>query len=411
MGKDTMVATGWSNDSDSFKAGQEAGKMALDALLADPSITWAMVFSGGRHDADTVLQGLRDQIGEVQIVGGSAVGTITNEYVGYTGYECAVTVFNSPIPKPIILTTDQLDQGEFKAGQHLGRQLKEVVGTGHTVFLFYDTVRSGGPPPTLNTASKLLDGLYDILANKEFNIVGAGTVADFQLTDSCVFNGSEAVRQSAVAVVLPPILSAATIKMDGCVPLSAFMEITKADGPVIYEIDGKPALEVLREIMGEQSNDMDEDNISLIMTLGEKHGDLLAPFNESVYVNRLIVSTNPADGSVIMFEADFQVGTKIQVMTRDNTLMLESVKKRTRELLSSVGSTQPVWGLYIDCAGRCSAFTGSEVEDASILRTELGKEFPLLGFYSGVELAPLLGRTRPQDWTGVLTLFTMDDNR
>ena len=116
-------------------------------------------------------------------------------------------------------------------------------------------------------------------------------------------------------------------------------------------------------------------------------------------------------GSVIMFEADFQVGTKIQVMTRDNTLMLESVKKRTRELLSSVGSTQPVWGLYIDCAGRSSAFTGSEVEDASILRTELGKEFPLLGFYSGVELAPLLGRTRPQDWTGVLTLFTMDDNR
>ena len=32
MGKDTMVATGWSNDSDSFKAGQEAGKMALDAI-------------------------------------------------------------------------------------------------------------------------------------------------------------------------------------------------------------------------------------------------------------------------------------------------------------------------------------------------------------------------------------------
>jgi len=411
MGNNTLLATGWSQDSDPFKAGQKAAKMALNAMQGTSPITWAIAFCGGRHDADTVLRGLRDQIGEVQIVGGSAVGTITNGYIGYTGYECAVTIFSAPVSEPVILTANQLDQGEVETGQHLGEQLREATAEGNDVLLFYDTVRSGGPPPILNTGSNLLDGIYSALANRKVNIVGAGMVADFQLTKSYVFNGSKAVKQAVVAVVLPPVLSASTIKMDGCIPLSSFMEITKADGPVIYEIDGKPALTALKNLMGEKTSGLDEDNISLFMTLGKKHGDLLAPYDESAYVNRLIVSTNPEEGSVTMFEADFQMGTKIQIMTRDNTLMLESVKKRTQELLASVGTTRPVWGLYINCAGRSSAFTGSEIEDASILQAELGKEFPLLGFYSGVELAPLLGRTRPLDWTGVLTLFTLDDNR
>ena len=34
-------------------------------------------------------------------------------------------------------------------------------------------------------------------------------------------------------------------------------------------------------------------------------------------------------------------------------------------------------------------------------------EVPLLGFYSGVEIAPLMGRAQPLDWTGVLTLFAL----
>jgi small ligand-binding sensory domain FIST len=89
-------------------------------------------------------------------------------------------------------------------------------------------------------------------------------------------------------------------------------------------------------------------------------------------------------------------------------LMLDSVGQRTRDLLASVRHKRPIFALYIDCAGRTSAFSGAEIEEAAILQAELGLEIPLLGFYSGVEIAPLLGRSRPLDWTGVLTLFTLE---
>ena len=38
----------------------------------------------------------------------------------------------------------------------------------------------------------------------------------------------------------------------------------------------------------------------------------------------------------------------------------------------------------------------------------LDLSFPLLGFYSGVEIAPFEGYSRPLDWTGVLALLRVD---
>ena len=406
--KQKIIFTGWSQSSESLKAGEETARMALGQMDPEISVGWALAFCGGRHDPGTFLRGLRSQFGEVDVVGGSAVGTITNDMIGYTGFECSIAAFPASIPKPTILSECGLDKGEKEVGQKLGSRLQEIVKDGDNVILFYDSVRSG-PPPILNTGSKLLDAVYLGLAGRQINLIGAGTVGDFQLTNSYVFDGHQNAKQTAVAVVLPSVLSAHTIIMHGCIPISSFLEITKIEGPVVYEIDGRPALEVLNDIFDNKQDNVDKDNLSLSMTLGRKHGDPSAPYDESSYVNRLIMSTNPEDGSVTLFEADFEAGTKIQIMARDNQLMLESVKKRTRELLDSLGSLSPILGFYIDCAGRSSAFIGSEFEDAAILQTELGKDIPLLGFYSGVELAPLLGRSRPLDWTGVLTLFSLEN--
>ena len=147
------------------------------------------------------------------------------------------------------------------------------------------------------------------------------------------------------------------------------------------------------------------------MTLGEKHGDPYAPYNESDYVNRLILSANRENGSIALFEADFQKGAKVQIMTRDNQLMLESVQKQTQRLLDSLGDSKPIFALYIDCAGRTRAFSGADTEEAGILRESIGSDIPLLGFYSGVEIAPLLGRSRPLDWTGVLSVLTLGESQ
>jgi small ligand-binding sensory domain FIST len=401
-----MILIGTSQHPDSAQAAQQAGRMIRAQLAPTQSASWALAFCGGRHDREVILQGLRSELGEIAIVGGAAVGTITNNSLGYSGYECTVAAFPASVPKPIIVAIECLQAGELEAGQQLGAKLRDVSHEGDTVLLFYDSIQAG-PPPVLYVGSRLMEGLYQGLGSQPLKLIGAGTVGDFGLTNSYVFDGHQGIKHAVVAAVLPSIVQSHTTIMHGCMPVSSFLEITRIEGAVLYELEGRPALDVLSEMTGQRAGQPAADNLSLAITIGEKHGDLYASYDESAYVNRLILGSNPTDGSVTLFEADFKVGTKVQIMLRDNQLMLESVQKRTRQLLAALDHEKPIFALYVDCAGRSSAFSGAELEEASLLQAELGLELPLLGFYSGVEIAPLLGRSRPLDWTGVLTLFTL----
>jgi small ligand-binding sensory domain FIST len=141
------------------------------------------------------------------------------------------------------------------------------------------------------------------------------------------------------------------------------------------------------------------------LTLGEKHGNPFTPFDESQYVNRLVIAADSSDDALILFEADFQTGSRVQLMVIDPQRMIESAHQQTQALLNTLEG-QPLFALYIDCAGRSMAFSGLEEDETAPIREQVGACCPLLGFYSGVEIAPLLGRSRPLDWTGVLAVFT-----
>ncbi len=86
--------------------------------------------------------------------------------------------------------------------------------------------------------------------------------------------------------------------------------------------------------------------------------------------------------------------------------MVESARDQTSALLAQLGPRTAVAALYIDCAGRSTAYSGMDVDEATPVREQVGARCPLLGFYSGVEIAPFLGRSRPLDWTGVLLVLT-----
>ena len=395
---------GVSQNPDSFLAGREGAMLAKDQMEEDLSAQWILAFCGGRHDSEAVLTGIRSIFGEIPVVGGSAVGVITNDEISYTGYECSMAVFCDDDGKPTILTVNRLNEGEYKAGERLGSLLREIPEEGNSVIVFYDSVRSVSPP-VLNVGSLFMDGMYEGLGEKSLNIFGAGLVGDLQYASSHLFDGHRSGKHLAMAIVLPSSWSGDTTIMHGCTPLSPLLEITRIEGPVIYELDKRPALDVLTERVSPVNREPSEINFSLTVALGVKYGDPYASFDESDYVSRLIVDVDEKDRSVTLFEADFKEGDKVQIMSRNNQVVLESVESQTRKILDAIDDSDFLWAFYIDCAGRTSAFCGAEIEEATILQDVLKTRKPLFGFYSGVELAPFLGRTRPLDWSGVLTIF------
>jgi small ligand-binding sensory domain FIST len=195
--------------------------------------------------------------------------------------------------------------------------------------------------------------------------------------------------------------------MHGCTPLDGtYHKITKIEGTIIYELDGKPIVEMIDELYGNQ-NWRNQHPLDLL-TIGINHGGRFEVPKESNYVNRLITGVLPNGEGISIFEPDLELGTEIQFMLRDGEKMIESARINSKELMEQTRADgrEALFGMYINCAGRTSTHSNTPIEEASEVQGVFNQHStPLLGFYSGVEVAPLLQKSRGLDWTGVLIVF------
>jgi len=400
---DPRVALGYACHSAAAAAARHAAVAARDTLLGTPA--WALVFGGGRHDPHALYAGLRAALGDIPLVGGTAVGLITPAGTALTGFECGLLLFATAFAPRALLAVDGLERDETAAGMRLGAQLRAHCDAHRTVLLLYDSVHSA-PPTRLHVGSRLVAGIRRGLGDRAPTLFGGGTLADLEMTASALFDGTRVVKHSAVAVVWPETLEARLTVTHGCLPASDFMTVTALDGARVLELDGRPALAVAAERLHLPPARLAALHPStLTLTLGEKRGDPYAPFDDGQYVNRLVVGADPAAQALILTEDDFAPGARVQLMAVDPHRMIDSAREQTAQLLDALGGRTPLFGLYIDCAGRSMAFSGLEEDEAASVRVQVGARCPLLGFFSGVEIAPVQGVARPLDWTGVLALF------
>ena len=366
-----------------------------------------LVFCGGKLDPDQVRGALRGAYPDVEVVGGSAAGAISGLGFGYGGLELAILAFVDPAVTPRVALTLDLLSGEHAAGASLGAAVARIARPGAVVLLFYDSV-AATQPLRLHLASPLVNGFQAGLGDTRVELIGGGLLTDMNLSDGWVFTGDAVHRHAAFALVFPPAVRAWTAVLHGCRPVSSFMEITRIDGAEVFELDGEPALQVIERMLHLSLGGAEGHDLTLLATLGAKQGDPFAPYDENAYVNRLILTSDRDRGSVTLFEPDFELGAQVQIMSRDNALMLQSVRDGVAAIERANIAGRRILNLYIDCAGRASARSGAETEEADMVLQGLNPAVPLIGFYSGVEIAPFAGYSRPLDWTGVLTTLSYD---
>jgi small ligand-binding sensory domain FIST len=371
-----------------------------------------LAFVGGKHDPHAALAAFRAAFGDTPLAGGSAAGAIAGGGVGahasgfgYSGLEIGMIAFRGPDVTPRIVTNRDLLADEEAAGRALGDAVRAHAAPGSAVLILFDSVATSSPL-RLHPASRIMAGFHAAIGGLALHVIGGGLLTDINLSDGWMFDGHSIAKHAMTALVFPPGLRASTAILHGCRPVSSFFEITRVEGAEVLELDGEPALTVIERTLGLELGTTSGQQLSLVATLGQKQGDQFAPFDENNYVNRLILQATPARGSITLFEPDFTAGTRVQIMSRDNALMLDSVTHGVNQLRASVAGADCALALYIDCAGRASVMTGAETEEADLVLRQMTPTFPFMGFYSGVEIAPFAGDySRPLDWTGVLTVF------
>lgn len=390
---------------DSLAAGRQLASEATAKLAGLPP-RLALLFTTSRHDPALLLQGVRKVVGsECVITGGHAVGIITHQTLGYDGWQAGLALIGSDAPLPARLFTEEnLPNREHEVGSALGAQLNSSGSAdSDSLLLFYDTVKQVDGKPALNMASPLLAGMAATCSIPQ-NLAGMGTLGDMQLHPTTLFATDRLLPHGAAALLLKTPLQVDTVVMHGCKPAGRYYEITRTDNQVVLEIDHKPALEVIGEMLGSES-ELSWDDYAFFVTLGVNKGDLYGPFKEENYANRMCIGVDKARKGLVMFENDLKPGMKVQLMRRaiDSSYMPE----RVRQLLAKAEGRKPLLAFYIDCAGRAGAYCGSDEEEAVQVQQTLPADVPLLGVYSGVEVARIAGHPQALDWTGVLCLISV----
>ncbi|MDL2267857.1 FIST C-terminal domain-containing protein [Desulfovibrio sp. OttesenSCG-928-G15] len=399
-----LVGVGFSDEPDTASCARAAAVKAVQEAGRNAPCDLVLLFATARHDGEIIRKVVASVVGEgVPIVGGGAVGTMVNDRFGYGGDQLALAVIWLENTTVKLVCQDRLHEGEREAGEKLGRKLAETgLSPDAPVLFFYDAIDRTGGGIRMVTATMLLEGIKKGLGFLPA-ISGGGLQGDYICTPTRQLTGQGVSGQNAMALVFGGDVRMDCTIIHGCRPVTGYYTVTRADGQILLEINGVPALGFMEELLGKA---VPPEQWPFFLFFGVNRGrSKWDDLKEENYVNRPCVAIDRKRNGIVMSEPDMVAGTEFQVMYR--SLDLDYMAPRIEALFQGLGGRKPVFALYVDCAGRAAAQAGIELEDALVVQQCVAARVPLLGLYTGVEIAPVRGEPCGLGLTGVFCLFSI----
>jgi small ligand-binding sensory domain FIST len=179
----------------------------------------------------------------------------------------------------------------------------------------------------------------------------------------------------------------------GCSPIGPQHRITKAQDNIIMEIDGRPALNVFKEEIGEVlARDLRKVAGFIFAALPVSGSDI------GDYLVRNLIGIDETSGWIAI-GAEIADGDAIMFTRRDRASALADLERMLERLKRRID--RPIrGGLYVSCIARGPSLFGPDATETRLIAQHLG-QFPLTGFFANGEIS----HDRIYAYTGVLTLF------
>ncbi len=185
----------------------------------------------------------------------------------------------------------------------------------------------------------------------------------------------------------------ATRLTQGCSPIGPKHVITQCQRNIIVTLDGRPALDVMKEDVGDALA-RDLNRLGGLIFAGLP----IAGTDTGDYLVRNLVGIDPARGLVAIGELVEQ-GKQLMFCRRDAASATEDMGRMLASMKKGL-YTRPRGGVYYSCLGRGANLFGPDSEELKMIEAAFG-EIPLVGFFCNGEIS----HNRLYGYTGVLTLF------
>jgi len=263
---------------------------------------------------------------------------------------------------------------ENRTGLEIGESLGEKINGDETAYVLL-LCTSG-----INVGN-LLKGLNEKLEGK-ISVSGGVAGDNYKFEKTLVGLNGEVGENRLVAVVFKgDRLSTYHGSKGGWDTFGPARKVTKSDGNILYEIDGKPALELYKTYLGDKSNELPGAALHFPLAIVDP--------KTKEYIVRGVQNTMGEENALVLF-GDVKENDTIQLMKANFDRVIEGAVDSAKQA-SSIDLGEPDFSILISCVARRLVLDQLVEEELSEARNFLGKKTTICGFYSYSELSPVVG--------------------
>jgi len=365
---------------------REGWSQCLPVELDSPRTLILAFCAPGYHDERGPLDELLAAFPHSHVLGCSSAGEIFGAELRDESLSCGIVRFADTRLRRAYARVEG-SAGSFAAGAAVAAQLAApdlrgvfVLSDGHTV-----------------NGTALIQGMGSTLPEKL--IVTGGLAADGNRFERTWVIHDRDLRQGEVSAVgfYGDRIRIGHGSQGGWDIFGPERLITRSDGNVLFELDGRPALELYKEYLGELAAGLPAT--ALLFPLAVR-----SPGDERQTV-RTVLNVDERDSSMV-FAGDVPAGAMAQLMKANFDRLVQGAAHAALATRANTPEDVDVLAVAISCFGRRLVLNERTEEELEVTVETLPRRSHLVGFYSYGEISPYGGgRCELHNQTMTLTTF------
>jgi hypothetical protein len=369
------IGIGLSTAKDTFLATKEALHLAKKNITQE-RIDLAILFSTIEFAYAKTIQTVVSILGPVPLMGCTSAAVIANQGIFKRGIAVMLLGFPEGIYCNTAWVKEISKEGTRAAGEELGEKL---------LYGFKDLRRDFGmifSDGLMEDGSGFISGLQERLG-KVFPIVGASASDNLRFLKTFLYCNQEVMSRAACGILWGGKLNFGLGIKHGWKPLGKPRTVTKAEGNIVYEIDGVYAAKLYEDYLACDAEQLKKElnRVSTFYPLG------LYLAGEEEYLLRNILSIQD-DGSLVC-HGNIPLDSSIRLMIGTKESCLNATQQACKEAQDGLLGRKSELIFVFDSISRYILLGREADKELEIIKNQFGQDMPIIGFYTYGEQAPL----------------------
>ncbi|MBV8621013.1 MAG: FIST C-terminal domain-containing protein [Curvibacter sp.] len=189
----------------------------------------------------------------------------------------------------------------------------------------------------------------------------------------------------------------------GWVPFGPARRVTRAQGNVLFELDGEAALTIYKRYLGEHARGLPGSGLLFPFLMED-------PAQEGEGLIRTILAINEADGSLTL-AGEVRQDSFLKLMQASTDRLIDGAERAAELARASWAPESAELAILVSCVGRKMIMGNQVDEEVEAVSGLLGPRAVLCGFYSNGEISPLGREGACQLHNQTMTITVLEESQ